>query len=114
MGIINCAVYLVNLADFCLFSNEFDFLKHLLKSNTYSPCCVLQRLSLVHKFVDNLFVMGLADFLRVLRMWTKTLLASIVHPKMSCELSCMSNDISCSFLDLAINQSPQGIANAIG
>ncbi len=47
-------------------------------------------------------------------MWRKTLLASIVYPKMSCELSCMSNDISCSFLDLAINQCPQGIANTIG
>ncbi len=46
----NCAVYLAN---FYLFSYEFDFLKRLLKNNTCPV--VLHRLPLVHRFVDDFF-----------------------------------------------------------
>jgi hypothetical protein len=47
----NCVVYLDN---FYLFTDEFDFIKCLLKSNTCP--LVLHRLSLVHRFVDDIFV----------------------------------------------------------
>ncbi len=53
----NCAVYLAN---FYLFTYEFDFINRLLKS---SKCpVVLHRLSMVHRFVDDLFV---PDFSRL-------------------------------------------------
>ncbi len=47
----NCALYLAN---FYLFTYEFDFIKRLVKSNTCPV--VLHRLSLVCRFVDDLFV----------------------------------------------------------
>jgi hypothetical protein len=53
----NCVVYLAN---FYLFSYEFDFLKCLLKSNRC--LVVLHRLSLVCRFVDDLFVHDFPDF----------------------------------------------------
>jgi hypothetical protein len=53
----NCVVYLAN---FYLFSYEFDFLKRLLKNNTCPV--VLHRLSLVGRFVDDLFVPDFPDF----------------------------------------------------
>ncbi len=53
----NCAVYLANCY---LFSYEFDFLKCLLKTNTCPV--VLQSLSLVHRFVDDLFILDLKDY----------------------------------------------------
>jgi hypothetical protein len=53
----NCVVYLAN---FYLFTYEFDFIKHLLKSNTCPV--VLHRLSLVRRFVDDLFVPDFPDF----------------------------------------------------
>jgi hypothetical protein len=51
----NCAVYLAN---FYLFTYEFDFIKRLLKSNT----CPVVLHSLVHRFVDDLFVPEFPDF----------------------------------------------------
>jgi hypothetical protein len=48
----NCAVYLVN---FYLFPYELNFFKHLLKNKAYF--IVLHRLSLVCRFVDDLFVL---------------------------------------------------------
>jgi hypothetical protein len=42
------------LANFYLFTYEFDFIKHLLKSNTC--LVVLHSLLLVSRFVDDLFV----------------------------------------------------------
>jgi hypothetical protein len=57
MGTTNCAIY---FASFYLFSYEFNFLKCLLKSNT---CHVmLHRLSLVRRFVDDLFVHNFPHF----------------------------------------------------
>jgi hypothetical protein len=53
----NCAVYLAN---FYLFTYLFDFIKRLLKSNTCSV--VLHRLSLVHRFADDLSVPDFTDF----------------------------------------------------
>jgi hypothetical protein len=53
----NCAVYLAN---FYLFTYEFDFIKHLLKSNTCP--IVLHSLLLVRRFVDDLFVPNFLDF----------------------------------------------------
>jgi hypothetical protein len=44
-----------------------------------------------------------------LTLGTKTLLKSAIFTKMSCELNCASNCFSCN-LDLAGNQSPQGIS----
>jgi hypothetical protein len=33
-----------------------------------------------------------------------------IYPKTSCELNCTSKGFSCNFLDLIVNQSPQGIS----
>ncbi len=52
----NCAIYLAN---FYLFSYEFDFLKCLFKNNA----CGLHRLYLVCRIVDDLFVADFPDFL---------------------------------------------------
>ncbi len=56
-ALLNSAVYLAN---FYLFSYEFDFLKHLLKNNTCPV--VLSRLSLVSRFVDDLFSHDFPEF----------------------------------------------------
>jgi hypothetical protein len=71
----NCVVYLAN---FYLFTYEFDFIKHLLKSNTCPV--VLHRLSLVRRFVDDLFV---PDFqtLRISCTLTKALLVAAYTQK---------------------------------
>ncbi len=53
----NCAVYLAN---FYLFTYEFDFIKHLLKSNICP--IMLHSLLLVRRFVDDLFVSNFPDF----------------------------------------------------
>jgi len=102
----NCAVYLAN---FYFFTYEFDFIKHLLKSNTCPV--VLHRLSLVRRFVDDLFV---PDFqsLRTSCTLTKTF-GSGIYLKTSCELSCTSKGFSCNFLDLPVRQSPQGFSCVI-
>ncbi len=52
--------FAVFLANFSLFSYEFGFLKHLLKNNTCP--IVLHRVSLVHRFMDDLFVSDFPDF----------------------------------------------------
>jgi hypothetical protein len=98
----NCAVYLAN---FYLFSDEFDFLKHLLKNNTCSV--VLHRLSLAHRFV--LFVPDFPDFENFMYL-DQDCFGSSIYPKTSCELNCTSKGFSCNFLDLAVKQSPQGIS----
>jgi hypothetical protein len=69
----NCAVYLAN---FYLFTYEFDFIKHLLKSNTCPV--VLHSLSLVRTFVDDLFV---PDFPETSCTLTKTLLVAAYTQK---------------------------------
>ncbi len=48
------------MANFYLLTNESNFIKCLLKNNT-GPV-VLHRSSLVHRFVDDLFVPDFPDF----------------------------------------------------
>ncbi len=90
----NCAAYLAN---FYLFTYEFGFIKCLLKSNTCPV--VLHSLSLVCRFVDDLFVPDFQDSF-----------GSGIYPKISCELNCTSKGFSCNFLDLTVRQSPQGLS----
>jgi hypothetical protein len=73
--VINCVVYLVN---FYFFTYEFDFIMRFLKSNTCFV--VLHSLSLVHRFVDDLFV---PDFqiLRTSCTLTKILLVAAYTQK---------------------------------
>ncbi len=52
----NCVIYLDN---FYLFIYEFDFIKRLLNSNTCP--IVLHSLSLVCRFVDDLFIPNFLD-----------------------------------------------------
>jgi hypothetical protein len=76
----NCVVYLAN---FYLFTYEFDFIKHLLKSNTCPV--VLHSLSLVHRFVDELFVPDFPDFENFMYS-NQDSFGSGIYPKTSCEL----------------------------
>jgi hypothetical protein len=104
MGTTNCAIY---LASFYLFSYEFNFLKCLLKSNT---CHVmLHRLSLVRRFVDDLFVPNFPHFENFMYL-DQDSFGSSIYSKTSCELNCTSKGFSCNFLDLVVNQSHQGIS----
>jgi hypothetical protein len=100
----NCVVYLAN---FYFFTYEFDFIKCLLKSNTFPV--VLHRLSLVGRFVDDLFVLDFPDFVNFMYL-NQGSFGSGIYPKTSCELNCMSKGFSCNFLDLAVRQSPQGLS----
>ncbi len=97
----------VYLANFYLFTYEFDFIKHLLKSNTCPV--VLHRLSLVRKFVDDLFVPDFPDFENFMYL-NHDSFGSGIYPKTSCELNCTSKGFSCNFLDLTVRQSPQGLS----
>jgi hypothetical protein len=99
----NCAVYLANLY---LFSYEFDFLKLLLKYNTCPV--VLHRLSLVCRFVDDLFVPDFPDFENFIYL-DQYFFGGGTYPKSSCKLNCTCKGFSCNFLNLAVEQSPQGI-----
>jgi hypothetical protein len=84
----NCAVYLAN---FHLFTYKYDFIKLLLKSNTCPV--VLHRLSLVCRFVDDLFVPDFPDFVNFM-YHNQDSFGSGIYPKTSCELSCMSKGFS--------------------
>jgi hypothetical protein len=85
------------LANFYLFTYDFDFIKHLLKSNTCPV--VLHSLSLVHRFVDDLFVPDFPNFENVMY------LGSSIYPKTSCKLICKSKGFSYYFLDLTVSHS---------
>ncbi len=100
----NCVVYLAN---FYLFTYEFDFIKRLLKS--YTCPVVLHRLSLVCRFVDDLFVPDFPDFENFTYL-NQGSFGSGIYPKTSCGLNCTSKGLSCNFLDLAVRQSPQGLS----
>ncbi len=100
----NCAVYLVN---FYLLAYEFDFINCLLKSNTCPV--VFPRLSMVHRFVDDLLVPDFPDFENFMYL-NQGSFGGGRYPKTSCELNCMSKVFSCNFLDLAVRQSPQGFS----
>ncbi len=66
---------------------EFDFIKRLLKSNT---CPVeIHRLSLVCRFVDDLFVPDFPDFENFMYL-NQVSFGSSIYPKISCELNCKS------------------------
>jgi hypothetical protein len=96
----NSAVYLTNL-----FPHEFDFMKRLSKSNT---CFVLlHSLYLVRRFVDDLFVLTFLDFENFMYLHPNSF-GSGTYQKMSCELNCTSQGISCNFLDLTVSRNPQG------
>jgi len=98
-----CAVY---LAIFYLFTYEFDFIKRLLKSKTY---VALHSLSLVYRFVDDLFVPNFPNFEKFMYLNQDTF-GSGIYPKTSCELNCTSKGFSCNFLDLTMRQNPQGLS----
>jgi hypothetical protein len=100
----NCVVYLAN---FYLFTYVFDFIKRLLKSNTCPV--VVHRLSLVHRFVDDLFVLDFPDFVNFMYL-SQDSFGSGIYPKTSCELNCTYKGFSCNFLDLAVSQSPHGLS----
>jgi hypothetical protein len=100
----NCAVYLIN---FYLLTYEFDFVNRLLKSNTCPV--VLPRLSMVHRFVDELLVPDFPDFENFMYL-NQGSFGGSRYPKTSCELNCMSKGFSCNFLDLAVRQSRQGFS----
>jgi hypothetical protein len=85
----NCAVYLAN---FYIFTYEFDFIKRL-KSNTCPV--VLHRLSLVCRFVDDLFVPDFPDFVNFMYL-NQDSFGNGIYPKTSCELNCMSKGFSCN------------------
>jgi hypothetical protein len=71
----NCAVYLAN---FYLFTYEFDFINCLLKSNKCPV--VLHRFSMVHRFVDDLFVPDFPDFENFMYL-NQGSFGSGIHPK---------------------------------
>jgi hypothetical protein len=97
----NCVIYLAN---FYLFSYEFDFLKCLLKNNTC--LAVLHRLSFVCNFVDDLFVADFPDFENFMYIDQDSFDGGI-FPKTSCELNYTSKSFSRNFLDLVMKQTPQ-------
>ncbi len=99
----NCAIYLAN---FYLFSYEFDFLQCLLKNNTC--LVVLHRLSFVCNFVDDLFVADFPDF-EIFMYIDQDSFDGSIYPKTSCELNYTSKGFSRNFLDLAMKLTPQCI-----
>ncbi len=62
---------------------------------------MLHRLSLVRRFVDDLFVPDFPDFLNCMYL-NQDSFGSSIYPKTSCELNCTSKGFSCNFLDLAV------------
>ncbi len=70
---------------------------------------MLHRLSLVHRFVDDLFVPDFPDFENFMYL-DQYFFGGGTYPKSSYKLNCTSKDFSCNFLNLAVKQSPQGIS----
>jgi hypothetical protein len=58
--------------------------------------------------VDNIFVPDFPDFGNFMYLDRDSFGGSI-YSKTSCELNCTSKGFSCNFLDLAVQQIPQGI-----
>ncbi len=77
----------------------------VLTNNTYPV--VLQRLFLVHRYVNDLFVPDILD-LESFMYLEKDSFGDNIYPETSCELNCTFRGFSCNFLDLAVKQSPQG------
>jgi len=74
----NCAIYLAN---FYLFSSEFDFLNCLFKNNACRT--VLHRLYLVCRIVDDLFVADFPNFLFSYHDYSSFSLHCLVHSSAS-------------------------------
>ncbi len=75
-----------------------------LKSNTCPV--VLHSLSLVRRFVDDLFVPDFSDFEYSMYL-NQDSFGSGIYPKTSCdscELNCTSKGFSCNFLDLTVSR----------
>jgi hypothetical protein len=91
----HCVVFY--FANFYLFTYEFDFLNCCLKFNTRAV--VLQGITLVQLFVDDVFVPG-SPKLRVLCTLMKTcfVAAYTLECLLSCVLNCSSNGSSCNFV----------------
>jgi hypothetical protein len=70
-----------------------------------------QRLSLVHRPVDDVFVLQFPDFESFMYL-DQGSFGSSIYPKASCEtLNSTSKDFSHNFLDLDVKQTcPQGIS----
>jgi len=100
----NCVIYLAN---FYVFTYEFDLIKRLLKSDTCHV--VLHSLSLVCRFVDDLFVPDFPDFENFM-YFNQDSFGGDIYPKPSCKLNCTSKGFSYNFLDLTVNQSLQGLS----
>jgi len=94
----NCAIYLAN---FYLFAYEFDFLKCLFKNNACPA--VLQRLYLLCRIVDDLFVADFPDFENFIYLDQDSFDGGI-YPNISWELKYTSKSFSRNFLDLAMKQ----------
>ena len=98
-----CAVFLAN---FYLFTYEFDFMECLISKGT---CLVfLHKLCNVRQFVDDLFVCDIPSFQEFMYMSASSLGRGI-YPKEFCELNCTSNSDCCAFLDLKIFQTPMSL-----
>jgi hypothetical protein len=65
-------------------------------------------LSLVCRFVDDLFVADFPDFENFMYL-NQDSFGSGIYPNTSCKLNCTSKGFSCNFLDLTVRQSPQGL-----
>jgi hypothetical protein len=100
----NSAIYLAN---FYLFTLQFDFMKRLSKSNTC--LVVLHSLYLVRRVVDDLLVPNFLDFENFMYL-NSDFFSSGIYVKTSCELNYTSEGFSCNFLDLIMSQSPQGLS----
>lgn len=99
----NCAVFLAN---FYLFTYEFEFMERLILANTCP--ILLHKLSNVRRFVDDLFVPDLPSFQDFMYLNSSSFGGGI-YPKEFCELNCSSNSDCCAFLDLKIFQTPMGL-----
>jgi hypothetical protein len=80
-------------------------MKRLLKNNTC--LVVVHSLSMVRRFVDDLFVPNFLDLENFMYLDLDSFRSTITQ-KMSCELNCTSKGFSCNFLVLTVSQSPQG------
>ncbi len=70
---------------------------------------MLHSLSLVRRFVDDLFVPDFPDFENFMYLIQDSF-GSSIYPKISCGLNCTYKGFSCNFLDLTVRQSPQGLS----
>ena len=99
----NCAVFLAN---FYLFTYEFEFMQRLISNNTCPT--ILHKLSQVRRFVDVLFVSDIPNFEDFMYK-DGCVFGEGIYPRVSCELNCSSRGDTCALLDLNISQSASGL-----